>query len=182
MKVGMTYSKPIAATAITTLLAACGIAWINSALKSDAEGRKRRASDRDASLSAQVVERASYENFSLEALRDEIGRFRVQLGGEGTWENLARMFGERWKAEPGQQEDKDGYSIRFGTLRLSSPETGDWPGIMEAVRKCEATPGVGVTDIEIKTSGNRERRSMDLVRIAVAVETNRLGSKLANTQ
>jgi hypothetical protein len=178
MKVGITYSKPMAGTAIASLLAALAMAWAYSGLKSDAEGRRRRVSEQDASLASQLAERAPYENSNLEALRAEVGRFKIQLGREGTWDTLAAMVGERWTAEPGQHEDKEGYSIRYGSLSLLAPETGDWPTIVDVVRKCEATPGVEVSGIEIKTSGSRERRSMDLVRLAVAVETNRT---IANT-
>ena len=65
--------------------------------------------------------------------------------------------------------------MQFGTFRLISPVLADWPEIVETLGDSEALPGVGITGIEMRTSGGVERRSLDLVTVRVAVQMSRRG-------
>jgi hypothetical protein len=56
---------------------------------------------------------------------------------------------------------------------MRSPATTDWPDIVDAVKDLEDCPGVRIIEFEMKTSGDRERRSVDLVKIVVAIQTLR---------
>jgi hypothetical protein len=67
-------------------------------------------------------------------------------------------------------------------MRLKSPSPADWPAIVEAVRVSEGLPGVGVAEFDMKTSGTRERRTVDSVAILVVVQSRRADPKLAQTK
>jgi hypothetical protein len=53
---------------------------------------------------------------------------------------------------------------------LKSPATTDWPQIVDAVKASESLPGVGIVGFEMKTSGDHEHRSVDFVRVVVAIQ------------
>lgn len=124
-------------------------------------------------LKTQITAKSGCDLADLIALRSIVGRFRVQLGPSDSWDRLSVQFGKEWSAEGISRDDWDGYSVQVGALRMRSPATSDWPDIIEAVRTLEGTPGVRITGFEMKTSGEHERRSVDLVRIAVAIQMAR---------
>jgi hypothetical protein len=66
----------------------------------------------------------------------------------------------------------------MGTFELLSPALSDWSKTIEVIGTTESLPGVGIANFEMKTSGNREHRSVDFVRIVVEVHSRRLGSIL----
>jgi hypothetical protein len=174
---GIQYSRPLVAAGAVAVVASCTMIWLSLELNAKISEQRRRASSLEASLSGQIAAKSVYESEDLDALRDKVGRFRVRLGSEGTWERLVRQFGDGWTAESGPKDDKNGYCIQYGTFKLLSPAVADWPKIIEAVKDSEAIPGVGVAEIEMKSSGGHDRRSLDLVRILVAVQTSRTGLK-----
>jgi hypothetical protein len=176
---GIQYSRPLAAASIAAAVALCAMIGLHLELKAGILERRRRASVVEATLLSQINAKSMYGAESLEELRDKVGQFRVQLGSQGTWERLVGQLGEGWTAESGPMDNKGDYSIRFGTFRLISPSVLDWPKIVEAVKESEAIPGVGIAEFEMKASGDRDRRSLDLVRFLVAVQTSRNGKNAA---
>jgi hypothetical protein len=170
---GVQYSKALAGCAAVSVIAACAMSWRHLELGADIAQQRRRAADAESKLTSEIAGKSMYEGESLDALRDQVGRTRIQLGDAGTWSRLVRQFGDGWSAESGPTEDKGGYEIRYGTIRLLAPSVADWPKIVEAVRDSEAMRGVGIAEFEMRTSGDRDRRSLDLVRILVAVQSSR---------
>lgn len=170
---GIEYSKPLAAACATAIIASCTMAWLRVGLNAKISEQRRRASTLESNLTGQMEAKSEYDDENLNALRERVGRLRTQLGPDGTWERVAGQFGDGWKSEPGPSDDKNGYSVRYGTFKLLSPAVTDWAKIVEAVRNSEAIPGVAIAEFEMKTSGGRDRRSLDLVRILVAVRTSR---------
>jgi len=121
-------------------------------------------------LTRQVAEKSGCEQSDLDAVRARVGRFRVKLGPADTWERLVRQLGRAWAGDADSREDRDGYSVQGGTFRLQSPATADWPQIVDSVWASEQLPGVGIVGFEMKTNGNHERRSVDLVKFVVAIQ------------
>jgi hypothetical protein len=172
---GVQYSKPLAAGGAAAVIAASMLIWQHHELSANISEQRRRAEVAESNLESEVAAKSMYESEYLDALRDQMRRSRVQLGDEGTWGRLVRRLGDRWSAEPGQTDEKGGQSTRYGTMRLLSPTVTDWEKIVEAVTNSEETPGVGIAELEMKTSGSRDHRTLDLVRILVAIQTSRTG-------
>jgi hypothetical protein len=173
MRVGFKYSKLHIAAAAAGTGAACAAVWLHIVLGGETVEERRRGQDSEGSLTAQIAAKSMYGNARLSALRDEVARSSAQLGGKGSWESLVGRLGNAWACETETVEGMDAYPVRYGTFRLASPAVADWSAIVEAVGNSEAIPGVGIAEIEMKSSGDRTRRSLDLVRIQVAVQTSR---------
>lgn len=172
---GVQYSKPLAAGAAAVAIASSMLIWQHHELGAKISEQRRNAAIAESNLESEVAAKSMYESEYLNALRDQMSRSRVQLGDEGTWGRLVRRLGDRWSAEPGQMDGKGGQSIRYGTMRLLLPTVTDWAKIVEAVTNSEEIPGVGIAELEMKTSGSRDRRTLDLVRILIAIQTRRTG-------
>jgi hypothetical protein len=170
---GLVFSRALAAACSAAAAAACAAFWLHAHMGSAISRRQRLAADLEAGLAAQIAAKSEYEGEKLEALRDRVRRTRLLLGAEDTWDRLVRRFGERWTVESGPREERSGSSVQFGTFRLKSPVLADWTGIIETLGDSEALPGVGITGIEMRTSGGLERRSMDSVTVRVAVQMRR---------
>jgi len=170
---GVAYSKKRAAVSATGLCAAFAMAWLLHHTGGESREQLRRTADLERNMAGQIAALSDCEGQSLDALRAQVGRFRVQLGPEGAWGRVVRQFGKGWTADAGARDDRDGYSVQAGTFRLLSPATSDWPRIIEAVKASEQLPGVGIVGFEMKTSGDREHRSVSLVKVELAVQTLR---------
>jgi hypothetical protein len=179
---GFEYSRLLAAAASGAVAVAGGMFWLHVALKARWSEHLRRASSVEARMSEQVAALSEFEAEKLEALRSKVGRVRVQLGPEDTWERLIAKLGDSWAVEAGHREERTGCSVQCGVFRLKSPVVSDWPAIVEALKDSEALPGVGIAEIEMQTSGNLERRSLDYVRILVTVQAARRGANLAESK
>jgi hypothetical protein len=167
---------------VASVIAACAMSWRHLDLKANIAQQRRLAAVAEAKLTSEITAKSMYEGESLDALREQVGRSRVQLGDPGTWGRLVRQFGDGWTAESGPTEDRGGYVIRYGTVRLLAPSVTDWPRIVEAVKDSEAMRGVGIAEFEMRASGDRDRRSLDLVRILVAVQSSRTESTTATVR
>jgi hypothetical protein len=124
-------------------------------------------------LARLVVEKSGCEQSDLDALQVRVRRNRILLGPADSWDQLVRLFGKRWKSEAGSRDDREGYSIQVGTFRLQAPTIWDWPHVIDSVSASENLPGIGVIGFEMKTSGDRERRSVDLVKVVVIIQSLR---------
>ena len=166
---GVAYSRRLFAVSLGAVVAACAMALLHQLLTSGRIERRRRTMDIEGRLSGQILAMADCEDSRVEALRARVGRFQVQLRPEDTWERLMHLFGSRWKAEAGTQDNKEDFSYLVGTFTLLSPTVSDWPKILETIKASELLAGVGISRFEMKTSGTRKHRSVDLVTIAVAI-------------
>jgi hypothetical protein len=182
MKPAIAYSGRLAIGALVSAALGCAALVIHAQLASRISGCLSHFAEVDADLSARITAGSEFENDRLETLRARVSRFRLQLGPSDTWERLANALGSDWTAEVGQREDASACSVQHGQFTMKSPALSDWPGIVERVRKVEALPGVAVAEFEMKTSGGRDRRAVDLVRILVSVQTRRTGSDPAGAR
>ncbi len=173
---GVHFSRRLAAVAVAAGIAACASAWDRGNLTSSLAEQRRRAADFEGQSASRMDAVKMYSDEKLLALRERVGLSRVRLGGAGTWGRLVRQLGQEWASDPGASEDRGGYSVQFGTFRLLAPATNDWPKIVDAVRESEATPGVRIVELEMKASGDHDRRSLDLVRLLMEVQSSRSGS------
>ena len=170
---GVKFSRRLAAVAAAAAAAAFASAWHREALASDIAVERRRAADLEQQFAGRMGAIEMYSDEKLRALREQVGHSRVRLGEAGTWGRLVSRLGQGWASQPGPAEDRGGYSIQFGTLRLVATATADWPKIVDAVRISEATPGVRILELEMRASGDQDRRSLDLVRILLEVQSCR---------
>src|SRR5208283_5282899 len=134
----------------------------------------RRDSAREADLSAKIAGLGPCEAADLEELRDRVRGMRSRLGAPDTWDRLLSVLGGAWAGGSLNLDERDGYAIGAGTVTLRQPSTSDWPAIVDAVRIIETVPGARVCGFEMRTSGDRERRAVDLVSVAVSTQTERL--------
>lgn len=179
---GVQYSSPLAALAALALVSTVAMSWLRLDLNAEIVEQRRGASIAEASLSRQIAAKSTFEREHLEALREQVGRFQVQLGTDGTWERVVRQFGPGWNAKLGAREDRSGYSIQYGTFELMSPSVADWPRIIEAVKDSEAIPGAGIAEFQMKASGGPGKRTLDLVRILVAFQTRCAENSLTHSR
>jgi hypothetical protein len=173
---GITYSKPLAGAAVAALVVAGALFCMREANAANRAGLRRHAESDERALEAQVSAMSAFEDENVAALRARVGRLRLQLGPDGTWERLVSRLGAGWGSEAGTREDKAGYSIQTGTVSVLSRGVDEWPAIVEAVGQMEAMPGVGIAEFEMKTSGSGDRRTLDTARMLVVIQTTRTGS------
>jgi hypothetical protein len=170
---GVAYSKPLAVAAAAALAGAFVLLWARMATDASLSQARLHAASAEGDLTTRVTAMSAYASENLDALRRQVGNFRVHLGAEDTWEGIVRLVGNGWIAEPGPKEERNGYSVQLGTLKLGSHSVGDWPEIVDTVKALEATPGVGIAEFEMKTSGSGDRRSLDTARILVVIQASR---------
>ena len=128
-------------------------------------------------LSGRIAAQSGCGDRDLQALREQVGLFRRHLGQEGSWGRIVQLLGKRWTVEGRETEEGKGYSTESGAFRMLSPAVADWPGIVEAVGSLETMPGAGIIEFRMKSSGSRELRSLDTVKIVVSVRTRRAGAE-----
>lgn len=127
----------------------------------------------EAILNSKVEALASCQTVDLEALRERVDSFRAQLGTPSAWDRLVGLLGKAWTAVPSSPEKRSGYVLLGGTFVLTSPTTSDWPQIIAAAEIIEQAPGSSIVGFEMKTSGDGERRVVDLVKFVVSIESKR---------
>jgi hypothetical protein len=178
---GIAYSKPLVAAGAAALVAASAMFWMHRATSAKISELRRHAATEESDLLNRINAMSAYESENVDSMRRQVGRFRMHLGTEATWDILVSRLGNRWVVDKGSKEEKGIYSVQLVTLRLVSHAVGEWPSIVEAVGQLEAIPGVGIAEFEMKTSGADDRRSLDTARILVAIQTSRAALNSSNT-
>jgi hypothetical protein len=174
---GVTYSKPLAVAAMIALGAAGTMLSARLATEARLSKLQRDSAADERALQTRIAAMSDYETENVASLRREVSRFRVNLAAFGTWESLVASLGSAWDCEPGPKDERNGYSIQLGTLRLLSHAVGEWPEIVNTVGRLEALPGVGIAELEMKTSGTGDRRSLETTRILVVIQASREAAK-----
>jgi len=152
------------------------MAWLRHHMAGEWLEQRRRAAELEDAINKQVAAMSDCDDPHLNALRMLAGRLRGQLGTDDAWGRLVLLFGRDWTAEAGPKEQRAGYSTQTGSFVRLAPSPSDWPGVVNVVRSAEQLPGVGIAGIEMRSSGDRERRSLDIVKIAVAIHCRLPGS------
>jgi len=177
VKRGLSFSRGVAASAALALAAAAAMFGLKSAVGSRALEARRIAALLQSDLSGRIAAQSGCGDRDLQALREQVGLFRRHLGQEGSWGRIVQLLGKRWTVEGRETEEGKGYSTESGAFRMLSPAVADWPGIVEAVGSLETMPGAGIIEFRMKSSGSRELRSLDTVKIVVSVRTRRAGAE-----
>jgi hypothetical protein len=172
MKRGVVFSKAAAAAALCGLGMAGAAEAAHRHLASQAGEALRSNQAAETALASAIGGLAAFGDSERASLRARVDRFRDGLGGGDSWSRLSRQFGERWAAEARPRERKSAYSIQTGSFYLNKPSLGDWPSIVDAVGAAEVLPGVEILAVEMRSSGDRDRRSLDLVKVAVAIHAH----------
>jgi len=137
----------------------------------------RQGSAREADLRARIAGLGPCEAADLEELRARVRGMRSRLGAPDTWDRVIRLLGGAWACGPLRLDERDGYAVGTGSVTLRQPTVADWPAIVDAVRAIEGVQGARVCGFEMRTSGDRERRAVDLVSIAVSTQTESRSSQ-----
>lgn len=171
MKRGFVFSKPLLAGALVALGLASATFVLHRGLARRESARHLADEEAEAKLAAAIAGLRPFGDPDLASLRTRVTRFRNGLGAPDTWARAVRLFGSSWNAEPGSRMEKAAYSIQPGAFYLAKPSVADWPSIIDAVGSAEGLLGVEVVAVEMRSSGDRERRALDLVKVAVAVHS-----------
>jgi hypothetical protein len=182
MKRGISYTKSFAIASATATLASCAVLWMHASINARILEQRRSALEIDSRVSAQIAAKSEFNGERLKDLRAKVNNIRIHLGAEGTWERITREIEKTWIIEGGLIDERGGYSIQYRNLKLRRPLVADWPNVVQTVKDLEALPGVSVAELEIRTSGGRDGRSMDLVRIQLALQKRRTITKLASAK
>jgi hypothetical protein len=173
---GVTYSRGPLVLCLAAVGSACAMIWLRHNTAGDWMEQRRRSAELEGALIKRVAALSDCVVPHLNALHALVGRLRGQLGTEDLWARLVLLFGKDWSAEPGAKEQRTGYSTQTGTFVRLAPKAADWPRIVDVVRSAEQLPGVGIAWLEMRSSGDREHRSLDVVKIAVAINCRLPGS------
>ena len=169
MNGGIRYSRKLAILCATSICASCLAAGLRYYNNSRWLAAKRGAAGVERALKHQIGELSGFEDSNLRTLHAKVGEFRGQLGSEDLGDQLSRQFGRDWIIRFGGKEEWSQYSTQVVTLVRRSSSIADWPRIVDAVRDAERLPGVRVVSFEMRTSGNNDRRSVDVVRLVTMI-------------
>ena len=171
---GCSYRKSRAFVCAAAALAFGAACMLRRHTAGGLSARMAQNADREATLRGRMAALGPCDLKDVEELRTKVSGMRSRLGAADTWDRLIRSLGAAWEAGPLERKEKEGYAVCAGTLRLRQPSTSDWAAIIDAVRAIEAVPGASVSGFEMRTSGDRVRRAVDVVSVAVSTETERL--------
>jgi hypothetical protein len=177
MKRGIRFSRRPAAAAVASLTALLVALGFHLHASAAAAAEARRSASHIEELSRRTAADAAYDDPALGELRDRIERFRRELGTTDALSRLAGQLGSRWSLGSARALDRGLYRVHQASASLTAPEVSDWPAIVEAVREAEDIPGVSVPEIELRSSGDLGRRSLDLVRMACLVRARTSDAK-----
>jgi hypothetical protein len=167
---GVAYSRRHAVACAISVFAVLSAAIIHHHIERERFAGLAQIDFMERDLTRQIASKSDCEQANLDALRTRAGRFRIRMGTEDCWDRLVRQFGKAWKTEVGTRDERGGYAVQVGAFQMRSPAATDWPDIVAAVKVLEDCPGVRIVEFEMTTSGDRERRSVDLVKIVVAMQ------------
>ena len=177
MKKGFDYSDRILIAAVLAIGLSGVLAWARSAAATSVTETRRRGAELESALGAQIAAKAEFDHARLESLKADVRRFRSHLGSKEAWQHMTDTLGKRWICEDIAREDSGGYSLQSGSLSMLSPLTADWPQIMDALKTISEMPGVSLVEIRVRSKGGREGRTLESVKIRVAVRSNSEGGK-----
>jgi hypothetical protein len=103
--------------------------------------------------------------------RARVEQYRSLLGPDNAWETLTEKFGDSWLIEAGTKRDRGGSSIQTAMMTMRSPTLADWSKAVVSTGTLELLPGVRIAKFEMRTSGNIDHRSVDLLRMKVEIHT-----------
>jgi hypothetical protein len=177
---GIVYSKALALGAGVALLAAVSAAGWH--LQAAAAAAEERGSDvRQArELRQSIARKAEFDDAHLEAARVRAAGHPVPLAAEGAWQEWTAALGPGWQVSVPEVRIHPACVVRLATARLVAPSVGDWPKVVAAVGEIERRPGFGVLEVELASGGDHHHRTMDTVRLVVAMGARRPAAETAS--
>jgi len=172
---GITLSRRRVVACIASAIAAIGALLAHIECKGALHRENAEGARLEREAASQIASLSAFDDAQVQRLRDNVVRFRQQLGESGTWPRLLRHLGGRWHQETLATAERGGYRVETGTIELASPAVSDWPDIVDAVKYLEQAPGVGVGEIEMEAAGTGVQRGLELVRVVVVIRIRRLG-------
>ena len=116
---------------------------------------------------AAVGELMQYDEASVESARTRVNAWKERLLAREDWQKRITDAAGDWVYQPGSSRQLNGFLERRGTFRLLSSSIADWPKVVKAVEELEAHPSIAISRVEMRTTGDKARRSFDLVRFDV---------------
>ena len=157
----------MAALSVVAICTTGLIGWIRGSLAHERIAWVAAAKGSEEELARQIVTLSAFSDAELAAFRSKAKKYRSHLGPESTWNELGKKVGGAWSIESGAKVENSGSTIERGILVRSSPTVADWQDAVDTVGSLELMPGVTVLRFEMRTSGDLEHRSVDLLKIEV---------------
>jgi hypothetical protein len=130
-------------------------------------------------LSQQINSLAEFCDANLFALRFRAKTYQSHLGPESTWSELEDRYGKSWSIESGAKHENSESTIQAGILTKISPTVADWQTAVDTLGSLEILPGISVSRFEMRTSGDLEHPSVDIIRIVIEINLHRATSTSA---
>lgn len=166
---GVQYSKGLVILCVVGLGATCGVTWLRQHYSSKWLEEKRSATSVENTLIRRITALSDFEKPRIQTLQKRLGVFMEQLGPADLSDRLVLQFGKDWETGLGHRENKARYSIQEMNLVRRSASVSDWLRILEVVKTIEHLPGARITSFEMRTSGSRQQRSVDVVKIVLVI-------------
>ena len=170
---GISHSRRPAAFALAGVALALLAGLLDGRARAGLHRSRAEGAESARVLSGRLAAAAPYTAGRLEDLRLQIRDLRGRLGDADAWTRVREALRDQWRPEGDTAAEREGFSVRTGAFRMSSPLTSDWPGIMATVAALERIPGVGIGLLELAARGAPGPRPMDLVRVTVVVHSRR---------
>lgn len=162
--------KEVVAITIVAVLACITFgAWRMTAAEAS---KQQQLNARQVTLrQGEVRELMQYDEGAVEKARKRVDAWKDRLLDRDDWQKRVTDSAGDWIFQPGATRQLSGFVERRGTFRLLSSSISDWPKVVKAVEDLESHPSIAVPRIEMRTTGDRNRRSFDLVRFDVVYLT-----------
>jgi len=177
---GVAYSKPWALAALVGILVAASAGVWRAAVRTDvtretdAENRRRRERLQT------IAHLAPFDDGQLALARRRAREHPARFAVDADWDRWVAGLGGDWQISPREIVIHPSYTVSKATARLIAPSVGDWSRIVAAVGEIERRPGFGVVEIELASSGDRRRRTMETVRLVVAMAAPRPAENISS--
>jgi hypothetical protein len=178
MRKKYTCSRRISAVFALAICAVAFVLLVRRSLALDRIAWLAAANSSSDALTRQVTALSDFGDADLVALRSKSNAYQSRLGSEGIWSELEKNYGGSWSIESGAKHENGGSLNQTGILTKISPTVGDWQTAVDTLGTLEHLPGVAIARFEMKTSGDLEHRSVDMLKIVIAINAHRTPSEV----
>jgi hypothetical protein len=172
---GVSYSRPKAICLAGSLAIAVALGFALHHLETVESEGLLHAQQKRSALEEQISARSHCADADLKALRAEVAGLRERMAKPGAWERLMLQLGRGWGARAARTEERAGCIVQDVVLERRSPSTSDWPEIVSVAADIEKMQGARISSFEMRTSGDKQRRTVDLINILVSIRAQRPG-------
>ncbi|WP_415907064.1 hypothetical protein [Oleiharenicola sp. Vm1] len=162
MKAGYTYSAAWLIAAIVSIAIFFGVYLFGKARLTEA--RNKTATERDAmdQVRRDMSELAPYTVQSLDAARQRVAAVTSKLARPDAANDFS-WIGREWTYNAGKPESKEGsgYQRERVNVARTTLMMADWASILNDLAAWEKRPGVTVSALSVRASGNESGRTLD---------------------